>query len=80
MSKMLCWKITMDCNMFKVPRQNRNIEIMMGYSEFHRFYFDVKKVFVVLFDQKCCAIVNNLGFIGFAAAFKKRALDYFDRW
>lgn len=53
---------------------------MMGYSAFDRFNFDVKNVFVVLFDQKCCAIVKNLGFIGFAAAFKKRALEDFDRW
>lgn len=66
--------------MFKVPRQNRNIEIMMGYSAFDGFHFDVKKVFVVLFDRKCCAIVNNLGFIGFAAALKKRALENFDGW
>lgn len=53
---------------------------MIGYSAFDGFHFDVKKVFVVLFDQKYCAILNNLGFIGFAAAFKKRALEDFDRW
>lgn len=47
---------------------------MIGYSAFDGFNFDVKKVFVVLFDQKCCAVLNNLGFIGFAAAFKKKLL------
>lgn len=45
-----------------------------------RISFDVKKVFVVLFDQRCCATLNNLGFIVFEAAFKKGALEDFDRW